>query len=147
MRKAPSACSQSTITNMQKNIRNIALTCCAAPLLSVSAIAQENAIATPGDFQRTPQPAEPLWQVNANSGCVAGGTAKFDGARLADSDAFNYRLQAGTQILLNDDWFLGLGLLSDNFSLAQVSGAPIPADIHTLRFNAGLGFTLSPVAH
>ena len=73
----------------------IALSCSATVLLSVSAIAQENAIATPGDFARPPQPGEPLWQAGVDSGFVAGGAAKFDGARLTDSDAFNCKLQAG----------------------------------------------------
>jgi len=125
---------------MTKNLRAIALSCSATVLLSVSAIAQENAIATPGDFARPPQPGEPLWQAGVDSGFVAGSAAKFDGARLDDSDAFNYQLQAGTRFFLNDDWFLSLGLVSDNFSLEQVSGAPIPANIHTLRLNAGLGY-------
>jgi hypothetical protein len=61
-------------------------------LLSMSAVAQENAIATPGDFARPPQPGEPLWQAGVDSGFVAGSAAKFDGARLDDSDAFNYKL-------------------------------------------------------
>jgi len=126
--------------NMKNNFRNAATACCAAALLSLSAFAQENGIATPGDFQRVPQQGEPLWQVSANSGWDAGGAAKFDGARLAGSDAFNYKLQAGTQFPLNSNWFLTVDLLSDNFSLEQVSGAPIPEDIHTLRFNAGVGY-------
>ena len=67
---------------MTKNLRTIALSCSATVLLSVSAIAQENAIATPGDFARPPQPGEPLWQAGVDSGFVAGSAAKFDGARL-----------------------------------------------------------------
>jgi hypothetical protein len=87
-----------------------------------------------------PQPGEPVWQASASSGYNAGGATKFDGQHLADSDAFNYKLQAGASVFLNKNWFIDLGLFSDNFSLQQVSGAPIPEDIHTLRLNGGVGY-------
>jgi hypothetical protein len=91
-----------------------------------------------------------------DSGYVTGSATKFDGTKLGDSDAVNYKLQVGTRVFLNEKWFLSLGLVSDNFSLQPVSGAlppgfflglpppvsgaPIPADIHTLRLGAGLGY-------
>jgi hypothetical protein len=128
---------------MTKAIRNIALICSATALASVSAMAQENAIATPGDFGTVPQPGTPVWQVGVNTGYVAGGAAKFDGARLADSDALNSKLQAGVGFTLPESGLaINLGLFSDNFSLEQVSGAPIPEHIHTLRLNAGVGLRL-----
>jgi len=64
--------------------------CSAAALLAVSALAQDNSIATAGDFGRALPPGESAWQASVNSGYVAGSPAKFDGNRLGDSDAFNY---------------------------------------------------------
>jgi opacity protein-like surface antigen len=128
---------------MTNNNRNAALAFLAAAFLSVPAVAQENAVATAGDFDRPPQEGQAGWQANVDTGYVAGSAPKFQGTRLGDSDAFNYKLQAGTRVPLNKDWFLNLDLISDNFSLEQVSGAPIPADIHTLRFSAGLGYRLA----
>lgn len=125
---------------MTNNNRNAALAFLAAAFLSVPAVAQENAVATAGDFDRPPQEGQAGWQANVDTGYVAGSAPKFQGTRLGDSDAFNYKLQAGTRVPLNKDWFLNLDLISDNFSLEQVSGAPIPENIHTLRLNAGLGY-------
>jgi hypothetical protein len=133
---------QTMITNSTKNIRLIALTCSAGALLSMSAMAQENGVATAGDFARAPQAGEPAWQAGVDSGYVFGGAAHFDGVKLGDSDAYNVKLQTGTRVPLNEQWFLSLGLILDNFLLQQVSGAPVPADIHTLRFNTGLGYRL-----
>jgi hypothetical protein len=128
---------------MTKYIRTIVLSLSAGSLLSISASAQENGVPTAGDFGRTPQPGQPVWQASAITSYDAAGAAHFDGAKLGDSDVVNYRLQTSTLISLNDAWFLGLGLISDNFALQQVSGAPVPADIHTLRFNVGLGYRVN----
>src|ERR1700733_445327 len=101
---------QTLNAKMTNNIRNIVLLCSAAALLSASALAQENGFATAGDFGRPPEPGQTVWQAGVNSGYDAGSSAKFDGTRKGDSDAYNLRLQAGTLISLNEDWFLTLGV-------------------------------------
>jgi hypothetical protein len=130
-----------TTTNMPKHLYTIVLSCSAAALLSVQAIAQEDTTAvTAKDFEIAPQLGAPGWRASADSGYVGGSTTKFGGARLGDSDAFNFSLQASTRLALNDQWSLQLGLMSDNFYLDQVVGAPVPAEVHTLRFSGGLGY-------
>jgi hypothetical protein len=126
---------------MTKHIRTMALTFCTTVMLCGSGIAQESTPAPAAeDIEKPAQMGAPRWEGSLNSGFVAGSTAKFQGARLANSDAFNLRLEAGTRIDLNDRWLLRLGLASENFWLEQASGAPIPGQIHTLRFNTALSY-------
>jgi hypothetical protein len=125
---------------MTKNIRDLALACSAAALLTASAIAQENGVATAGEFGRMPQPGQPVWQASMNSGYDVGGAARFDGVKSGDSDVYNLRLGAGALVALTKDWYLNAGVYSDNFALGQVTGDPVPADIHTLRLGAGVSY-------
>jgi hypothetical protein len=126
---------------MKKDIRSLVLLCSVAALPSVPAMAQETPVTTTSrDFESSLQPGKLLWQTGVNFGYNGGSTAKFQGAHLGDSDAFNISIEAGTRIALNENWFLNLGLVSDNFYLQQLAGTPIPDDIHTFRFNTGLGY-------
>jgi hypothetical protein len=70
------------MTRKTKNIRTIALTCSATALLSVSAVAQDSAYATSGDFARAPQPGEAAWQASVDSGYVDR-TTIFPSCRLS----------------------------------------------------------------
>jgi len=83
------------------------------------------------------------FQGNVNSGYVAGSNPKFLGTKLSSSDAFNLNFDAGTRMMLNEKWFLRFGLGLDNTFLNQVSGAPIPESINTLRLTTGLGYRLN----
>lgn len=90
-----------------------------------------------------PQLSQPGWRASLNAGYVGGGATKFQGARLGDSDAFDFDLQAGARVPLDEAWFLQLGLRSENIYLDQENGAPIPEEIHTFHFSAGLGYRLN----
>jgi hypothetical protein len=112
-----------------------------ATLFSVSATAQDTnsppaSIAQPL-LQKLPASGV---QASLNFSYDASSKAKFQGTRLGDSDATALNLAVNTQIALDKKWFIPLGLQSDNYFLGTVSGAPIPDNIHTLRFNTGLGW-------
>ena len=126
---------------MSKPIRTVVRFGSVTALVCVSAMAQE--ASTPAlakDVEKSSQLGEPTWQAIANVGYVGGSATKFQGAKLADSEASNFNLGVGRRFTLADSWFLKLGLMSDNFYMEQVSGAPVPKDIHTLRLNVGLGY-------
>jgi len=109
-----------------------------AAFSSVSVPAQENPVTTTSkDFERVAD--KNAWLAGVNLGYVGGSSAKFQGQQAGRSDAFNINLNAGTRVKLNADWFLNLGLVSDNYYLGSVTGEPLPDDIHTLRFNTGVG--------
>ena len=132
-----------TIT-MPKHRYSTILSCSIALLMTVSVLAEENASTTSADdFGKPPQRGASGWQSSANFGYVAGSTTKFQGSRMGDSDAFNYNIETGTHIPLDNEWFLQFGVTSGNFDFGRVSGAPIPEDIHTLRFNGGLGYRVN----
>jgi hypothetical protein len=69
--------------------------------------------------------------------------AKFQGVRRADSDVSAVNLGVDSRIPINDDWFVPIGLQSDNYFLDGVAGAPIPDDIHTLHLRTGLGWRMN----
>lgn len=124
---------------MKNNICRLFLWGSVATLSSVSALAQENPVTTaPQDFENLP--GGPAWQAGVNLGYVGGTSAKFQGARSGDSDAFNVNIGAENRVRLTDDWFLHLGLVSDNYFLGTVADDPLPAAIHTLRLNTGIGY-------
>lgn len=85
----------------------------------------------------------PGWDGSVNISYDAPAATRFLGNHLADSASYTFNLGLGRQIDLNQKWFVHLGLASDNFFLGTVSGAPIPATIHTLHLNTGLGFHLN----
>ena len=75
-----------------------------------------------------------------DSGYDGGSSAKFQGQRHGDSDAFNLSVEAGVRIPLSETWFLNVKLAEANFFLDQVAGEPIPSSIQTLRLSANLGW-------
>ncbi len=87
--------------------------------------------------------AAPGWEASLNASYVGSATTRFIGVHLADSDAKTVSLGVGRQIDINKEWFAHLGLASDNIFLGTVSGAPVPASIHTLHLNASLGCKLN----
>lgn len=91
-------------------------------------------------FEAFPTNFESGWQAALDSSYTAPSTVKFQGTRLANSDAFNVNLDIGKKFSLNDRWFLQMDLGSDNLFLDEVSGVPIPDAIHTMRFGAGIGY-------
>jgi len=117
----------------------------AATLVSASALAQETAptpqnIMTPGWQDASSTLAV---QTDLNYTYDAPGTAKFLGNRLDKSDASALDFGVDTRLRLNDDWFVPLGLQSDNYFLDGVPGAPVPDDINTLHLRTGLGWHFS----
>jgi hypothetical protein len=127
---------------MKNNVRSLLLLGSVATLSSLSALAQENPVTTfPRDFEDLG--GAPVSRAGVNFGYVGATSAKFQGARSGNSDAFNVNADAGTHVVLTDDWFLNLGLVSDNDFLGGVAGDPVPDAIHTLRLNLGIGYRLN----
>ncbi|HEU5396312.1 MAG TPA: DUF6268 family outer membrane beta-barrel protein [Verrucomicrobiae bacterium] len=60
-----------------------------------------------------------------------------------NSDAQSIDANITAEFPLNDQWFAPIGLNSRNLLLGAVAGAPIPEQIDTLGFNAGLGYRLN----
>ena len=125
--------------NMTKYIAALLL----AALPSVPAMAQENTVNSEARESEIPLFGQPAVQASVNSGYDWSSSTKFQGGRVGDSDAYNINIEVGAHITLNDKWFVQLSLMSDNFYLEQLSAAPIPDAINTLRLNAGLGYRLN----
>lgn len=125
--------------NMTKYIAALLL----AALPSVPAMAQENTVNSEARDLENPLFGQPGVQASVNSGYDWSSSTKFQGGRVGDSDAYNINIGVGAHITLNDKWFVQLSLMSDNFYLEQLSAAPIPDAINTLRLNAGLGYRLN----
>ena len=128
---------------MNKAIRCITLTCASAALLCYSALGYDDHYATAGDFEKTMIHSGDIWQfvqgqAGMDSSYDLGSAVKFDGKRLGNSDAISYQFQASKNFWLGGGWLLGLGLNSENVSIGQVSGAPVPASIHTLQLDSDL---------
>ena len=130
----------STITT-KRNLRSIFALGSVAVLPAISALAQEATNDTVASgFKKSPPPGGAGWESAVDLGYVGGTSAKFQGTRTGSSDAFDVKFDAGTRVTLNDDWFLRLGLGSDNIFLGSVAGEPIPDAIHTLQLNTGVGY-------
>ena len=127
------------VIEMKSNVLSLLLLGSVVALSSASALAQENPVTTTfRDFENLS--GGPVSRAGVNVGYVGGTSAKFQGARSGDSDAFNVNVDAGTRVAFTDDWFLNLGLVSDNYFLGSVAGIPVPDAIHTLRLNTGVGY-------
>jgi opacity protein-like surface antigen len=83
---------------------------------------------------------KPNLHVSVDSSYVGSGNVKYGGTTRSKSDAFSVTLGLNARIPLQDKWFAALGLGSDNFFLNSVVGAPVPDQINTMRFSAGLGY-------
>jgi len=131
----------SLFVKMKKNICNYILLGSVAAPFSIPALAQENPAPTPSrEFKESTRPGKYGWETEVNSGYVGGTSARFLGTQMGNSDAFNIKVKAGARIPLNDDWFLKLGLDSDNYFLGSVAGEPLPDAIHTLSLDTGVGY-------
>lgn len=89
---------------------------------------------------REPGMRPPLFDVTLESSYTAAGKAKFRGADLSDSDAYNVSLGLRTRAPLNEHWSIPLELRSQNLYLGSLAGIPVPEDIHTLQFGTGLSY-------
>jgi len=78
--------------------------------------------------------------VTVESSFTSAGKAKFRGAEFGDSEANNLSLGVNSRVTLNEHWNIPLELRSQNLFLGSLSGAPVPEDIHTLAFGAGLSY-------
>ncbi len=116
-----------------------------ATLLSASAMAQETA-STPENLasHKWQDLSSPVaGQVTLDYTYDAPGATKFQGASLRHSDASTLNFGVDTRIRVNDDWFVPVGLESENYFLDAVGGAPIPDDINTLHLRTGLGWHMN----
>lgn len=84
------------------------------------------------------------WAINASSdySYVAAGDVSFRGVK-GNSDAQSVNANINAQIPLDDKWFVPAGIGSRNLFLGTVPGAPIPDQIDTLGFDAGVGYHLN----
>ena len=73
---------------------------------------------------------------------VARGDVNYYGAK-GQSGAECVNVLVTGEIPLNDLWYMPLGIGSGNIWFNSVAGAPIPNQIDTLHFNAGLGIRLN----
>jgi len=129
---------------MKKQIFDLFCISSVAASISMPLMAQENPVATtPRDFEKPASAGQPDWEGGVNLGYVAGSSGKFMGNRTGNSEAFNANVETGRHVTINEDWFLNLGLVSDNIFLSQISGEPVPSRINTLRLNFGLGYRLN----
>ncbi len=89
---------------------------------------------------RMPLPRNP-WRmgVSLNYSYVAGSDASFQGSK-ASSDAQTVNAGATAEIPLNDPWFVPLRFTYHHVALGTVAGVPVPDQINTLGFDAGLGY-------
>jgi hypothetical protein len=76
---------------------------------------------------------------SADYSAVAGRSVNFDGAS-GRSGAQSANASVTAEVPVNDQWFVPMGLVSRNFFLGGVNGAPIPDQIDTLGAGAGLGW-------
>jgi hypothetical protein len=117
----------------------------AAAALSVSASAQDSssALGNPSTRAWLENPSAPSVRASVNYSYDTPASAKFQGAGLAKSDVNGLVLGVDSRLKVNDDWFVPLGLQSDNYYLGSVTGAPIPDAIHTLHIRTGLGWRMN----
>ena len=80
---------------------------------------------------------------SVNDSYVGAGQAKFQGAKLGNSEADSVNASLAGAVALDEKWFIPLGVHSANLFLDSVAGAPVPEEIHTLRLMGGLGYQLN----
>lgn len=123
----------------------------ALPLLNLPAVAQSTGLTTDptaaapdvSDGLAAPAPSA-RWRVGASVDytCVVGREASFQGLK-SDSGAQGVNAGLAGEAPLTDEWFVPFRLVSHNLFLGTVAGMPIPGQINTLGFDAGLGCHLN----
>ena len=73
---------------------------------------------------------------------IGGGDVSFQGAK-GESDAQSLNATLGAKILINDQWFIPLGIDFSSLFLGTVDGMPIPDQIDTVGFDTGLGYNFN----
>lgn len=82
---------------MKNHLGKLIMSCSVAVLPAASVLAQENSTTLANNGVPSSSPHEPGWEVGVNSGYVGGSSAKFQGQRLGNSDAFNVNVEASTR--------------------------------------------------
>ena len=130
------------------NIRRIQNICysglMALGVLGGSAAAQTNSPAVPTgaghDAGRMSARTNALTlRISADYSAVASRGMSYQGAS-GHSGAQSANASISAAFPLNERWFLPFGLASRNLFLGTVAGVPIPDQIDTLGFDAGLGY-------
>ncbi len=86
----------------------------------------------------------PAWLVDLRTSYTTASDAEFKGRKaIGDSAAFAFDLSIGRKFTLNDSWSLFFSVASSNLYLDSVPGGPIPDEIHTAKFTAGLEYKWS----
>lgn len=120
--------------------------------LSLSAAAQSSpssasrTTASPGEASQPYEGPTPggRWgmSVSLDYSYVSAGDITFQGVK-GSSDAQSVNAYINARIPINDRWFVPVGASSRNLFLGTVANAPIPNQIETLGFDAGLGCHLN----
>ncbi len=101
----------------------------------------QEGFASPTSF--VPRDGAPRVIFSVDGSYVGAGQAKFEGAKLGNSDAEMVGASLAGAVPINERWFVPLGVSSANIFLEPVPGTPIPSEIHTLRLFSGLGYKVN----
>jgi hypothetical protein len=110
---------------------------------AATAPAQSDFLLTPPSRSVTETNQPPLVHAVLDTSFTAEGQAKYLGLKHGDSDAFNVGLGVNTVVPLNEHWMVPLNLMSQNYWLESVPGAPVPTHLNTLGLGVGLGYRAS----
>jgi opacity protein-like surface antigen len=119
------------------------ITIAVSTVLGCSIFAQSVPPGNPNNLNLTAAQGDP-WALRASVdySYVAGGDITFQGVK-GSSGAQSINGDISAQIPVNDKWFVPVGVGSRNTFLGTVADAPIPDQIDTLGFNAGVGYHLN----
>jgi len=95
-----------------------------------------------GTFPSLDAGTRPLFAVGVDHSYVGSGDTSYRGL-TGKSDAQAISPSVIGEIPLNEQWFIPVGLRSQNLFLGTVAGAPIPDQVNTLGLNAGVGYRLN----
>jgi opacity protein-like surface antigen len=135
------------VLKMSQNV--VAVAIAALSLLNYS-VAGQSALASAGQPAAPPNDATNSYGMAAQGNrwtmgasldysYVGGGDISFQGIK-GNSDAQSFNANVAAEIPVNDKWFVPVGIGSRNLFLGTVANAPIPDQINTLGFNAGVGY-------
>ena len=135
------------VVKMSQNV--VAVAIAALSLLNYS-VAGQSALASAGQPAASPNDAPNSYGMAAQGNrwtmgasldysYVGGGDISFQGIK-GNSDAQSFNANVAAEIPVNDKWFVPVGIGSRNLFLGTVANAPIPDQINTLGFNAGVGY-------
>jgi hypothetical protein len=128
---------------ISKTVRTVS--CATAALVASRALAQQTAPTSENLMSPDWQTNSSVPAVKADLNYIYDGPAEttFRGAHVGESAASSLNLGLDSRFNLNDQWFIPVGLQSDNYFLGSLDHVPVPDDIHTLHLRTGLGWRMN----